>query len=593
MTRAAARCAARFLVIRLWFSRFVVEAYKLQRPEHPSGPLEAPKAPMAEQETTRSRWKTVRPWLPPRSDASPRRLELEVVDVSSTAVSLSVFAPGPSPEEAAAVEATEDAQDSTWNESSAPAISIKLNGRPWSQVAHAGSPIGDDISGDESEEGDAGERKRRRRGSSSSLSPKRGEGTTIVIYGLEPGQEYEVELDVLDGDDDPDGTGEPQPAAHETRRSRIITRGSQSPCSLRQPHSLNLGLAGPTTQTPSPSLTPTTSEHADPDGPPPPYTSHDPASSPSADAQSAASASKAPDEAQLRGLLKKVRATGKRQETALTASITTLKRTLDKAVREDQRARQRAITLEDSTRKASENAERDIAEAESIEAETTSLEGEVSSGEARVAVRREEVDRATKEADREVDEGREGVRTLKKRRDELAKKSDEVKKEHRKVERDLAELERALRDVDEEISRVDAVPDDDDAWLVAGSQQARRQFSGPSSRPFRPYGPHGPAFPYGPSLAASAPSAHVNAHAREFVPRSAVRLRRPPSLDRLHDPASAFPSLPSNPNVGSSASTGQEKGTRKRSDSAADRAYTSATEPGRQPSKSWADVAGH
>lgn len=94
-----------------------------------------------------TRWKTVRPWLPPQSDG---KLELEVIDVSSTAVSLRVLS-SPEPD------------TDRWN-----AISIKLNSRPWSLVAHT---VVD-------EEGQ--------------------EGAVIVVYGLEPGTEYEVELDIVE-----------------------------------------------------------------------------------------------------------------------------------------------------------------------------------------------------------------------------------------------------------------------------------------------------------------------------------------------------------------------------------------------------------
>lgn len=177
--------------------------------------------------TTGSRWKTVRPWLPPRSTSALRRLELEVVDVSSTAVSLSVFAPATGSEEgAAAAEAVAEAEDAGWTGNAAPAISIKLNGRPWSQVAHAGAPVGDDLFPDDAE--DDGEAKKIRRRSSSSLSRRENgsQGATIVIYGLEPGKEYEIELDVLDGDEADDD--EEVSEATEARRSRITTRSSTS-----------------------------------------------------------------------------------------------------------------------------------------------------------------------------------------------------------------------------------------------------------------------------------------------------------------------------------------------------------------------------
>lgn len=197
----------------------------------------------AEPPTTR--WKTVRPWLPPRSASTVRRLELEVVDVSSTAVSLSVFSPDPASDEAEAeaqAAAAEDGEGEAESSavSGAPAISIKLNGRPWSQVAHAGTPVADDALIDESEPlvpDDVRSTDARRRRSSSSLSRrfKNGrEGATIVIYGLEPGKEYEVELDVVDGEEEEEGAEDRGSPEAEPRLSRVVTRASAHiPSTLR------------------------------------------------------------------------------------------------------------------------------------------------------------------------------------------------------------------------------------------------------------------------------------------------------------------------------------------------------------------------
>lgn len=83
--------------------------------------------------------------------------------------------------------------------------------------------------------------------------------------------------------------------------------------------------------------TPDAEAPALPDGPPPPYS---PALPP------------APDEAQLRALLKKLRTSSKRTETVLNSSISALKKSVEKGQKEDQRARSRIVAIEEAIRKA-------------------------------------------------------------------------------------------------------------------------------------------------------------------------------------------------------------------------------------------------
>ena len=131
------------------------------------------------------------------------RLKLEVLDVSSTAVALAIFTAGhsdndddeddedleeaelsrshstarlPSSDALSRLAAGRTDDDDLALPGTAPAISIRLNSAPWPHVLHSDSAFSD-LSD-------------RREG--------RDTGATIVVFGLEPGKDYEVELDVVD-----------------------------------------------------------------------------------------------------------------------------------------------------------------------------------------------------------------------------------------------------------------------------------------------------------------------------------------------------------------------------------------------------------
>jgi hypothetical protein len=78
-------------------------------------------------------------------------LKLQVLDVTCSAVALSVFTPSSS------------------SASKPPSISISLDRRPWPHVAHAGSAPAEQGTGLE---------------------------TTVIVYGLDPNREYEIGFEV-------------------------------------------------------------------------------------------------------------------------------------------------------------------------------------------------------------------------------------------------------------------------------------------------------------------------------------------------------------------------------------------------------------
>ena len=152
----------------------------------------------------------IRPWLPPaglstesrdsspgdqspvassggissrRESMSDAQLQLQVLDVTSTAVALSVFTPSPLSTHSAATDSAHisAAAGSTLISAKPPTISIQLNRRPWPHVAHAGSSTAESTS--------------------EIAAGARGSETTVIVYGLEPGRDYEISLEVVGPED--------------------------------------------------------------------------------------------------------------------------------------------------------------------------------------------------------------------------------------------------------------------------------------------------------------------------------------------------------------------------------------------------------
>ncbi|EGG02520.1 uncharacterized protein MELLADRAFT_110129 [Melampsora larici-populina 98AG31] len=245
-------------------------------------------------------WKSIRPWLPPNglsnrfesqsnNDNNPNeeeegkedendprgksriRSNLNVIDVSSTAISLDV---------------SYQLDDISLR---APiSLAVKINGIIWEKVAYAES----DVIGSVLEDTPPTSPSCEQSSSESELKWSRGHrNITLVIHGLEPGLEYEVELelipltqehhkhDCLSGSSDLEETSE-ESVEHEGllcgRLDPSIESGQEIQSIFDSETNLheqpNKGERTNDTK-PEPIIT-----QLDPDGPPPPYTSHDPAS---------------------------------------------------------------------------------------------------------------------------------------------------------------------------------------------------------------------------------------------------------------------------------------------------------------------------
>lgn len=159
-------------------------------------------------------WQSIRPWRPPEGlqsstidpaahdhasvvpfsssnltslalDPDSFRIQVEVIDVASTAVALAIFSVGSAfPVNHSQARSARRTTPSTGNGSGDPSttsLTVKLNGSPWPNVLHSDPAFfhDSDAAAHHSD------------GTTHALSG----ATTVVIYGLDPGTSYQVELD--------------------------------------------------------------------------------------------------------------------------------------------------------------------------------------------------------------------------------------------------------------------------------------------------------------------------------------------------------------------------------------------------------------
>ncbi|KAM0791031.1 hypothetical protein ACM66B_004328 [Microbotryomycetes sp. NB124-2] len=460
-----------------------------------------------------------------RRSSSPSRLSLQVLDVTSTAVALSVYS---STALAAAQDGgsgdgghDDDDDDKVPNlarhDGKTSTMSIQVNGRPWPHVAHAGSESSDSLVN--TADWDI-------------PTSAKGNETTIIIYGLDPGKDYELTLDVIAALDD---GGEPE--LHQATVDVETAIASRRPSEDSSVANVDNGDYTPT------------SAAAAPDGPPPPY-----------------SASVHPvltDEPQLRALLKRLRASSKRTESVLNASISALKKNVEKGLKEDQRARTRIVGLEEAIRRTSDGT-RDMrtVEMEACEErirELCELEEEVreelerrkdsskgpSAHVVRAALERERRRdpspvRQADEAGGDDEESHEGIGELSRELDTLNRSIDEAEKQtSRNVKETLRALEHELAHIEDEIGYIDRAEVSHYATAVS-----RKSYESLSDRPFVVPPPHQPAAtgfnlrwrraPPASQLPKDAPSMPTSSAAD---PRSFGRFFRRSAASAAEDPA--------------------------------------------------------
>lgn len=289
----------------------------------------------------------------------------------------------------------------------------------------------------------------------------------MIVYGLDPGRDYEISLDVVGSEEGGEeqhhqATVEIETGVESESRCTLRYATKNADCCLPSSTGTRQSEDADSTTPEADFSAPSPSSHAGPsstpEGPPPPYSASLPPSP--------------PNESQLRALLKKIRASSKRTESVLNASIQALKKSVEKGMKEDQRARTRIVSLEEAIRKAGEGeresrtkemdaCEERIRELEELEEEVKEELERRKEGKAPTPAPKVEPDPtpvAGPEASTAAEEGgeeedtHEGIADLARELDSLNKLIDEAEKETRRKAKDsLRSLEMELSQIDHEI----------------------------------------------------------------------------------------------------------------------------------------------
>ncbi|OCF44798.1 hypothetical protein I317_01287 [Kwoniella heveanensis CBS 569] len=395
-------------------------------------------------------------------------------------------------------------------------VVVSVNGQPWSRIyahvsededddlewedevdiAHAGS-AGDEVNEEGMEEGSVTRRRPRKPRFGSSAAEARGDkelvlaGTprrksgkekmdkdraVVVVYGLSPGKEYEVELRVVGLFSQDGGDGlisnsilippSPNPNTGLHPRSRANSLRSRS-----RPRSRSNSLSAPTLghPTPHPSSSSPLSHSRSQDA----VVTLDSLTVPSHDTLSPEAATIIPtpvlnavdtQAAQLRHLIatahaekdhlqtqiKEARRTSQRQEAALKAEMEAVKKAIEKAGSMDLRSKQKALATQEQVKQGwagAEAAEKDAGDVESgldtLESrlEAMRIEVEAVQGEWKAAKEREE---DLRERDRKARAEED------KKLGEVVAKIDKLKTKKAKKESEKAELEKKLEDLEKQ-----------------------------------------------------------------------------------------------------------------------------------------------
>lgn len=145
----------------------------------------------SEPPSSSQRWQSIRPWRPPEGlsadESEITRLQVEVIDVSSTAVALAFLASDQQPNSQTANTSalpsgsSRSPEQTHSNPNKTTSLAVKLNNQPWPHVLHSDPAFFQDIEDATTSQGQS--------------SPTASGATTIVIYGLRPGTCYAVQLE--------------------------------------------------------------------------------------------------------------------------------------------------------------------------------------------------------------------------------------------------------------------------------------------------------------------------------------------------------------------------------------------------------------
>ncbi|KAG6831437.1 hypothetical protein H0H92_010650 [Tricholoma furcatifolium] len=376
---------------------------------------------MSHASSSQSTWHSIRPWKPPLTLSVREVTSVSVtfilssnwVDVNGELEPLAGLIAG---EEDQAndqdhSQTIESKKKSIISDALAKGLSVDVNGSPWQRVF-----IRIEEGADEA---------------------------VIIIYGLMPGREYDVQLGLVQGD------------SSSTIRQQVTTEEefeheSSEPTDVDSPdvdHSTSSSEPPVSTPSTSPSRT-------HPNTPPSttvPLTLEDRLNQ----LQHTLSVVNTEREA-LATALKAARRDAQKADAAIRSEIETLKRASEKHVAADNRAKQKILSLQEAVKRA-QTATREAEElVEEMEALQPELSRQRQEKEAEYVKMKEQVDRVQKERDRQAEKDKKKLETMKNELAGLTSKMEKLNAKKEKLETvTIAELELQLQDIEREIERAE------------------------------------------------------------------------------------------------------------------------------------------
>ncbi|KAG5732163.1 hypothetical protein E4T56_gene5841 [Termitomyces sp. T112] len=418
--------------------------------------------------SSQATWRSIRPWAPP--------LSLLVREVNSVSVTLILSSNLPdssgdlaplatlgliTDEENAEKDSTSGddifqravvRKKSVISDALAKGLSVDVNGTPWQRVF-----IRIEDGADEA---------------------------VIIIYGLMPGREYDVQLGLVQGDSS--GVIHQQVTTMEENEfeSPEVPTGSVSPDAE---HS--------TSSSDPPVSTPSTSPNRTLPNTPPTVTVSLSVEDRLSQLQHTLSAANTERE-MLAAALKTARRDSQKADAALRSEIETLKRASEKHVAADHRAKQKNLALQEAVKRAQIATSKTEALVEEMEAFMPELEKRRHEKESEYTNTKEKADRVRQERNRQTEKEKKKLETMKTELASLTNKMEKLNAKKEKLEGStISDLEEQLRSVEQEIEQAEKEAQAQLTYamfmdrLDLLSDDLRCTGTGSSSE-------HSPAFPY-------------------------------------------------------------------------------------------------
>ncbi|KAG6908697.1 hypothetical protein DXG01_003630 [Tephrocybe rancida] len=380
--------------------------------------------------TASSSWHSIRPWLPP--------ISLSVREITSVSVTFTLSSHLPdlngdlAPLVALGLIATEEYTDKGLKDDSdnpqavepkkksiisdalAKGLSVDVNGSPWQRVF-----IRIEDGADEA---------------------------VIIIYGLMPGREYDVQLGLVHGE------------SNGTMRQQVTTEGqpevelesSEAPTDPDSPDADHS-----TTSSDLPVSTPSTSPNRTLPNTPPSTTISLTIEDRLNQLQHALSLVNTERET-LANALKSTRRDSQKADAALRSEIETLKRASEKHVAADHRAKQKILSLQEAVKRAQTMTRETEEQADELRELIPGLDRQRQEKEQNYTKVKEQADRARKERERQTEKDTKKLESMKSELAGLTNKMEKLNAKKEKLEGStITELEEQLQSVDREIHQTE------------------------------------------------------------------------------------------------------------------------------------------